>query len=77
MCGDAKTSGEGNLDVRCVWPAKDAVGGVVFVPNRNEMNLRVGISGKLCAVMRYIVSLVVVWNVVAGGCNECVCKRVE
>ena len=77
MCGDAKTSGEGNLDGRCVWPAKDAVGGVVFVPNRNEMNLRVGISGKLCAVVRNVVRLAVVWDVVASCCNEGVCERVE
>ena len=77
MRGDAKTGGEGNLDVRCVRPAKDTVGGVVFVPDSYEMNSRVGISGKLCAVMRDIVSLVVVWDVVASGCNERVCKRVE
>ena len=77
MCGDAKPGGKGNLDVRCVRPAKDTVGGVVLVPDGYEMNLRPGIGGKLCAVMRDVVRLVVVWNVVASGCYERVCKRVK
>ena len=74
---DAKTGGEGNLDVRCVRPAIDTISGVMFVPDSYEINPRVGISGKLCAVMRDIIRLVVVRDVVASGCDERVCKRVE
>ena len=77
MCSDAKTSSKGNLDVRCVRSAVNPMGGVVFVPCVYEVNLKVGISGKLCAVVSYVIGSVVVWNVIARGCRECVFKRVQ
>ena len=55
MCGDAKPSSKSNLDVRCVRSAEDTMGGVVLVSDVYEMNLRVGIGGKLCAVMSDVV----------------------
>ena len=60
MCGDTKTSSKGNLDVRCVRPAVNPMGGVVFVPCVDEVNLRVGIGGKLCAIMCNVIRGVVV-----------------
>ena len=77
MCGDAKPSSKSNLDVGCVRPAENPMGGVVFVSCVYEVDLGVGISGKLCAVLNDVVGDVVVWNVIARGCCECVFKRVK
>ena len=77
MCGNAKASCKGYLDVRRVRPAVESLGRVVFVSCVYEVDLGVGISGKLCAVVRNVVRLAVVWDVVASCCNEGVCERVE
>ena len=77
MCGDAKASSKGYLDVRCVRPAVKPLGGVVLVPCVDEVNLRVRIGGELCAVVSYVIRSVVVWYVTARGSCECVLKRVK
>ena len=55
MRGDAKPSSKSHLNVRCVRSAEDTMGGVVLVSGVYEMDLGVGIGGKLCAVVSDVV----------------------
>ena len=77
MCGDAEARGEGDLDVRKMWSAIDALRRIMIMSSYEEVYFCGGVSGKLVAIMCNVVGLCVVCDVVASGCVERVLKGVE
>ena len=77
MCGDAKACGKGDLDVRKVWSAIDALRGIMIVAGYEKMYFCGGVGGKLGAVMSNVVSLCVMCDVIASGSVEGVLQSVE
>ena len=77
MSSDAEACGEGDLDVRKVWSAIDTLRGIMIVAGYEKMYCCGGVSGKLVAVMCDVVSLCVMWDVIASGSVEGVLQSVE